>query len=155
MRSKTIGRALGIGVRVAGKAILEDKPLSPEAARAAEQARLEAVRAAGVKGRVAGTALGQGTRNVRRGARNFGRAVWNPFAQATSVLWLEVTGMFFALFALFFAQHLYELRLAWRAGPEHTRFLLYAALLALFLYFSASSFLRASRKQRASQKQRG
>jgi hypothetical protein len=148
MRSKTLGRALGIGVRVAGKAILQDKPVSPEAARAARQARLEAVRAAGVKGRVAGTALGQGTRNVGRGTRNFGRAVWNPFAQATSVLWLEITGMFFALFALFFAQHLYELRAAWRSGPEHSRFLLYAALLALFLYFSVSSFVRASRKTR-------
>jgi hypothetical protein len=148
MRSKTFGRALGIGMRVAGKAILEDKPLTPEAARAAEQARLDGVRAAGVRGRATGAALGQGTRNVRRGAGNFGRAVWNPFALATGVLWLEITGMFFALFALFFAQHLYELRLAWRSGPEHLRFLLYAAMVALFLYFSATSFLRASRKQK-------
>lgn len=148
MRSKTFGRALGIGMRVAGKAILEDKPLTPEAARAAEQARLEGVRAARARGRSAGAALGHGTRKVGRGAGNFGRAVWNPFALATGVLWLEITGMFFALFALFFAQHLYELRLAWHAGPDHLRFLLYAAMVALFLYFSATSFLRASRKQK-------
>jgi hypothetical protein len=148
MRPKTFGRALGIGVRVAGKALLEDKPLTPDQKRAAARARLEAVRAAGERGRIAGASLGQGTRNLGRGARYFGRAVWNPFALASGVLWLEVTGMFFALFALFFAQHLYELRAAWRSGPEHLRFGLYAALLALFVYFSASSFVRARRKQK-------
>ena len=135
-------------MRVAGKALLEDKPLSPEAARAAEQARFEAVRAAGQRGRQVGAGVGQGTRKLAQGSRNFGRAVWNPFALATSVLWLEITGMFFALFALFFAQHLYELRGAWRSGPEHLRFELYTALLFLFLYFSASSFVRARRKQK-------
>ena len=149
MRPKTLGRALGIGLRIAGKTVLADPaPLSPEAMRAAEQARLQAVRAAGEKGHAVGTGLGQGTRNLKRGTRNFGRAVWNPFALATSVLWLEITGMFFALFALFFAQHLYELRGAWRSGPEHLHVALYATLLLLFLYFSATSFLRAGRKQK-------
>ncbi len=148
MRSKTFGRALGIGVRVAGKALLEEKPLSPEAKLAAEQARLQALRAAGERGRTAGASLGVSTRNVSRGTRNFGRAVWNPFALATSVLWLEISGMFFLLFALFFAQHLYTLRNAWRLGPEHSRFLLYAVLLLLFTYFAATSFLRARHKQR-------
>gem|GEM_PF-383736 len=154
MRPKTLGRALGIGVRIAGKALIEEKPLPPAArearaaaAQAAAQARAEAVRAAGVRARSAGTALGDGTRRIGHGTRNFGRAVWNPFATATGVLWLEITGLFFALFALFFAQHLYELRAAWRSGPEHLHFLLYAVLCALFAYFSASSFLRAGRKQ--------
>ncbi len=145
MRSKTFGRALGIGLRVAGKALLADKRLAPEAA---EQARLEAVRAAGRRGRSVGAGLGQGTRRLGQGTRNFSRAVWNPFALATGVLWLEITGLFFILFALFFAQHLYGLRGAWRTGPEHGRFLLYSALLALFAYFAATSFLRARRKQR-------
>ncbi len=148
MRPKTLGRALGIGVRIAGKSLLQEKPLPPEAIRAAEQARVEAVRAAGLRARATGTALGDGTRRIGHGTRNFGRAVWNPFAMATSVLWLEITGLFFALFALFFGQHLYELRTAWRSGPEHLRFVLYAVLVAAFLYFSASSFLRASRKQK-------
>ena len=155
MRSKTFGRALGIGVRVAGKALLEEKPLSPKAKQAAEQARLQAVRQAGERGRAAGTTLGvstrklsHGTRNVAQGSRNFAHAVWNPFAVASSVLWLEITGMFFALFALFFTQHLYTLRGSWRSGPEHSRFLLYALLVVLFTYFAATSFLRASRKQK-------
>jgi hypothetical protein len=148
MRSKTVGRALGIGMRVAGKALLEDKPLSPEAARAAEQRRLEGIQAAGERGRAAGASLGQGTRKVSRGTRNFGRAVWNPFAWASSVLWLEITGLFFGLFAFFFAQHVYELRGAWRSGPEHMHLVLYCVLLVAFVYFAASSFVRASRKQR-------
>ncbi len=142
-----MGRVLGIGARVAGKSIFADKPVSAEAAHAAEQARLEAVRAAGERGRATGTALGQTTRNVGRGTRNFGRAVWNPFAHATGVLWLEITGLFFALFALFFAGHVYQLRQAWRSGPEHLHFALYAGLCAVFVYFSASSFVRAGRKQ--------
>jgi hypothetical protein len=151
MRPKTLGRALGIGVRIAGKALIEEKPLPPaarEARAAAAQARAEAVRAAGVRARSAGTALGDGTRRIRHGTRNFGRAVWNPFAHATSVLWLEITGLFFALFALFFAGHLYQLRQAWRTGPEHLHFALYAGLCAVFVYFSVSSFVRAGRKQR-------
>ncbi len=148
MRPKTFGRALGIGARVAGKALLDGNAAPtrlPETQAAEQKARIAA---AGQRGRAVGSGLGQGTRNLGRGGRNFGRAVWNPFALATSVLWLEITGMFFALFAVFFAQHLYELRGAWRNGDEHSRFLLYAALTALFFYFSASSFVRARRKSK-------
>jgi hypothetical protein len=167
MRPKTFGRALGIGVRVAGKALLTDSASpqknagapTPEAIaahqaaqQAAEAARLARVRAAGERGRHLGTHLGtnlgQGTRGVAKGTRNFGRAVWNPFALATSVLWLEITGMFFALFALFFAQHAFAVRTNYLAGPNHQRFLLYVALTLLFLYFSVTSFLRARQKSR-------
>jgi hypothetical protein len=147
MQSKTLGRALGIGLRKAGGKLLEPAPPEDPRVVAARQATrgaevASAARATGERSRRVATGLGRGT-------RNFTRAVWNPFALATGVLWLEITGAFFALFALFFAQHLYELRGAWRAGPEHSRFLLYAALTLLFLYFCGSSFVRAGRKQRA------
>ncbi len=134
---------------MAGKALLADKaPPTPEAARAADQARIHALHQAGKRGRTVGTGLGKGTRNLHRGTRSFGRAVWNPFAVAAGVLWLEVAGLFFALFELFFVQHLYELRHAWRGGPDHRRFLLYLALCLLFAYFAGSSFARARQKQR-------
>lgn len=91
----------------------------------------------------------QGAGGVARGGRNFGRAVWNPFAQAGSILWLEITGMFFALFALLFGQHLYSIRSAWQFGPEHGHFLAYAAFAGIFLYFAFSSFAKARRRSRS------
>ena len=87
-------------------------------------------------------------RAASRGAKKFGQAVWGPFYHAGSVLWLEVTGLFFALFALFFAQNIYRVRGAWRHGAQHEHFLLYMALTALFVWFSVSSFLRARRKEK-------
>jgi hypothetical protein len=63
-------------------------------------------------------------------------------------LWLEITGLFFALFAVFFGQSVYRVRTAWRHGPEHAHLLLYAALAVAFAWFSASSFLRAYRKSK-------
>ncbi len=91
----------------------------------------------------------QGASGVARGSRNFGRSVWNPFAQASSILWLEITGMFFALFALLFGQHLYSIRGAWRSGPEHAHFLAYAAFAGIFLYFAVSSFAKARQRSRS------
>jgi hypothetical protein len=64
------------------------------------------------------------------------------------VLWLEITGLFFALFALFFVQSVYRVRTAWRQGPEHTHLLLYVFLAAVFGWFSFSSFTRAFRKSK-------
>ena len=148
MRSKTLGRALGIGLRKAGGKLLEPAPpedprlvAAREAARRAEIAA--AVQATGERSRRIASGVGRGT-------GNFARAMWNPFALATGVLWLEITGAFFALFALFFAQHLYEQRAAWAANRAGDRqhLILYACLLVLFAYFSASSFYRANRKQK-------
>lgn len=69
-----------------------------------------------------------------------------PFAHATGVLTLEITGVFFALFTLFFVEH------AWLAykGPgwRDAHFAVYAALATLFAWFAMSSFWRARRKQR-------
>jgi hypothetical protein len=61
-------------------------------------------------------------------------------------LWLEITGLFFAFFALFFAQNIYRVRAAWKHGPDHNHLLLYLLLAVVFTWFSASSFLRAYRK---------
>lgn len=85
---------------------------------------------------------------AKRGAKAFGQALWAPFSHAGSILWLEITGMFFALFALFFAQSVYRVHAAWRQGPEHTHLLLYAVLALAFAWFSASSFTRAYRKSK-------
>src|ERR1700677_2014907 len=75
-------------------------------------------------------------------------ALLGPFTHAGGVLWLEITGLFFALFALFFVQSVYRVRTAWRQGPEHAHLLLYGAMALAFAWFSVSSFARAYRKSK-------
>lgn len=162
MRPSSLGRALGIGARLASKRILPPAP--PPPTRAQQREQQEQARARSKQRVAAAEQLGRKTRVVGQEGRRFGAALWNPFAHASSILWLEVTGMFFALFAILFAQHAWALRGAWRgAGPrgwsgagnsaaaqsgDHAHFLLYCVLSGLFLYFAASSFLRAAARSR-------
>ena len=74
--------------------------------------------------------------------------MWGPFVHVSGVLWLEVTGLFFGIFTLFFAENVYRLRDQYAAGAEHRKFLIYAAMMAVFLYFTFTSFYRAHRKAR-------
>jgi hypothetical protein len=86
--------------------------------------------------------------SAKRGVKAFGRAFLGPFTHAGSILWLEITGLFFALFAIFFVQSAYRVRAAWRQGPEHSHLLLYVALAVGFAWFSGTSFSRAYRKSK-------
>jgi hypothetical protein len=134
MEPDRFGRKLGIGVRVASNILRE------RAAQTAHSMRQEApvYVAQGVEQR----------RSTARGAKKFGQSIWGPFVHAGGVLWLEVTGLFFALFGLFFAQNAYKLRHFWYSGPSHPRFLIYVAVTLLFFYFAFSSFYRARQKEK-------
>jgi len=81
------------------------------------------------------------TRAAGRGVGGFLR----PFGRIGGILWLQVTGFFFGLFALFFAQDLWRTRLSY-AGSQHQRFLIAAVLTVVFGYLSISAFWRARRK---------
>lgn len=148
MEPTRLGRKLGIGVRVAS-AIVRDRAsqavhsMQEEVPPMPQQAPACAEPSA-VRGRA-----------IAGGARKFGQSVWGPFVHAGSVLWLEITGLFFALFALFFAQNAYRLRHAWYSGADHARFLIYAAVTLLFLYFAFSSFYRARRKEKLKRERAG
>jgi hypothetical protein len=88
---------------------------------------------------------------VKAQARNLGRSVWSPFARFSSVLWLEVTGTFFAIFALIAGEAAWKLRAALRLSPgahEAQRVYLYVAIFVLFAYFAVSSFVRAQQRSR-------
>jgi hypothetical protein len=91
-------------------------------------------------------------KGLKRGSRQFGQAVWRPFVRLSGVLWLEVTGVFFGLFALIAVGYLWKLRGAWRTGaadPASHRSLMGAVvMLVLFGYFCVSSFVRARRRER-------
>jgi hypothetical protein len=138
MEPDRFGRKLGIGVRVAS-GMLRD--------RASQTAHSMQKEAPAYAERIAQQGAARGG-SVARGARKFGQAMWGPFAHASGVLWLEVTGLFFALFGLFFAQSAYKLRHAWFTGAEHTRFMLYLAVAVVFFYFTFSSFYRARQKEK-------
>jgi predicted Co/Zn/Cd cation transporter (cation efflux family) len=87
-------------------------------------------------------------RRVGEGTRRFGKAFWGPFAHVSGTLWLEITGLFFALFAVFFGQNAWKTRAAILHGPEHAHFLLYAAVTLVFVYFCISSFVKATRRSK-------
>ena len=146
MEPKKVGRTLGIGVRVASNMLRErveraaaSSPAASTTGNCPPMPASTSVRSVPMSRRVA---------TAKRGAKAFGQALLGPFTHAGGVLWLEITGLFFALFTLFFAQNVYRLHAAWRQGPEHTHLLLYCALTVAFAWFSVSSFLRAYRKSK-------
>ena len=86
-------------------------------------------------------------RVMAKGGRRAGQSFWKRLAHAGRMLWHEITGVFFALFALFFAQGMWRVHQAYRRGAEHQHFMLYVAMTVLFTYFSVSAFLTSRRKQ--------
>lgn len=117
MKAEKVGRSVGIVMRVAGQIFSSHR-----------ESRVE------LTGKVA--------RGAGRGVGGFVR----PFARIGHILWLEVIGSIFLLFALFFALNLWQLRASYATGAEHPKFLLIAGVLILFLYLGLSSFWRARRK---------
>jgi hypothetical protein len=89
---------------------------------------------------------------VRQGAAQFKESAWKPFVRLSGVLWLEVTGVFFGIFALFALAAVLRLRSAWHVtaanAAAHRSLLGAIAMLAVFGYFCVSSFVRAHRRER-------
>ncbi len=180
MDSVRFGRALGIGARLAAKTAARtlvtaadaaaapnpssstrtSKPPSsapastPRTAPTANSAGTRPAPASNVTARAARTVDGvrSTSAGIARGSRRFGEAVWGPVAKLSGVLWLELTGVFFGLFALSAGVAAWKLRAAIHpstANPEaHSHLLLALAITALFSYFCLTSFLRANRRGR-------
>lgn len=89
---------------------------------------------------------GEGGRRLARGAGRFGSALVRPFAHATGVLTLQITGVFFALFTVFFALHTWQVLKS--AGAHDRHVLVYATFAVLFAWFTITSFWRARVKQK-------
>lgn len=90
--------------------------------------------------------IATGSRRFARGARRFGASLWHPFAHASGILWLQITGLFFAFFAVGFALHSWQLYRS--AGWRDHHLPLYLTFGVLFAWFAVSSFWRANRKQK-------
>ena len=168
MDSVRFGKALGVGAREAAKALLKaaDAASSPNpqtSGRPAGQASAPSsggpANQAPRAGRLVRTATEAALKSagqvrsagggVRREGRRFGEAVWGPTARLTGVLWLEVTGVFFGLFALTAAIEVWKHRESLRgSGSAQQHVWLAVAMLAVFGYFTVSSFVKASRRGR-------
>jgi hypothetical protein len=139
MKPQAIGRALGIGLRVAGR--IAGQRVAGAQAAPGQHASAAATPSA-AQSRSAGQAAGKATRGVAHGVGGFLR----PFRRVGGILWLEVTGVFFLLFALVFATALYRTRPLHLHGPFDKAFVVSAVMMLVFLYLGVTSFLSARRK---------
>jgi hypothetical protein len=141
VRPESIGRVLGVGVRVAGR--LAGQAIMGEGQQAdsisAGNRPVASPANAADRGRIAG----QTTRGVARGLSGF----FKPFRSVGGKIWLEVTGVFFLLPVLVFSPVLWRTRASWQQGPDHRTFVASAVLVVVFLYLGVSSFWRAGRRR--------
>jgi hypothetical protein len=158
MYPRNIGRALGIGVRVAGRiagqriaGAAQPAASAPgNANRSANRVDINSVRAqsavassgpaiqAQSQAQTASRIASQTSRGLSSGISGFMR----PFRRIGGIVWLEVTGSFFLLFAAIFALRLWQ---SWSGiGGISRDFAIGAAV--VFLYLGVSSFWRARRR---------
>lgn len=139
MRPQTIGRAFGIGLRVAGRIAGQKLAGNPQ------PVRVQGVTGPATQVRAAVQPGGQATARaggVVKGVGGFLR----PFRRVGGILWLEVTGVFFLLPVVVFGPTVWRTRLNWVHGPDHRTFVVSAIVVVVFLYLGVSSFWRARRK---------
>jgi hypothetical protein len=159
MDSGRLGRVLGIGTRLAAKTLVQavDAATAPNPhtssgqqnqSKAENAGRAAAARVAGTTGKMHVTGRG-----LKEGGRRFGEAVWGPLARASGALWLELTGVFFGIFAVSAAANAWKMRWALHetaANHEaHSRLLISVGMVVVFGYFCISSFLKANRRIRS------
>jgi hypothetical protein len=147
MKPEKIGRAVGIGLRVAGRVAGERMAASAQAAGTSQNPVAEIARQTQLAREdakhAAGQMAGQATRGVARGVGGFLR----PFRRVGGIVLLEVTGLFFLIFVpVFISRGLWPIRADYAHGPQHMKFLAYVGLTLLFLYLGVSSFWRARKR---------
>jgi hypothetical protein len=154
MEPHRFGRKLGIGVRVASR-MAKERAAKASTASASQTPTPQAATAPPPQSRPVPPPppapkknYAEPARRVGEGTRRFGKAFIGPLAHVSGTLWLEITGLFFALFAVFFGQNAWRARAGMLHGPEHVRFLVYAAVTLVFAYFCVSSFIKASRRSK-------
>jgi hypothetical protein len=136
MKPETIGRVVGIGVRVAGR--VAGQRLAAAANSTSVPQSDASTRDPRTQGQVAGRTSG----SLARGLGGF----FKPFRRAGSIVWLEVTGVFFLLPVLVFAPTLWRTRLSYAHGPDHRTFVASAVVVLVFLYLGVTSFYRARKR---------
>jgi hypothetical protein len=146
MRPQTIGRVLGVGVRVAGRFVGQQLAGPAPSGGSASPAQAAQPVATGAQTRAtvqnAGRVATQTGRSVSKGIGGFLR----PFRRVGGILWLEVTGVFFLLPVIVFGPNLWRYRASWLHGPDHRAIIISAIIVVVFLYLGVSSFWRAQHR---------
>jgi len=85
---------------------------------------------------------------VKAAGKHVKKSLVTPVVRFSSVVWLQVTGVFFALVAVTMGAAAWKARAGLHAADSHGAIKLFAylAVCALFTYFTISSFLRAARR---------
>jgi hypothetical protein len=156
MKPQTIGRTLGIGLRVAGRMAGQRLAGTPGLAGAPGQAGQPAAGAGAgdrLAGQVAEGVAGRVSQPVPARASEMKRALaagvsglLRPFRRVGGILWLEITGAFFLLPVLAFAPTVWRTRLSWMHGPDHRTFWAGVVVVTVFFYLGVTSFWRARRR---------
>lgn len=142
MKPQTIGRALGIVVRITGQYVGRKIVGPPQSATPGMRTAVAAEPTVAGSVRSASQRAVQSRHAVSKGVGGFLR----PFRRVGGILWLEVTGVFFLLPVLVFAPTLWRARMSWAHGPDHRTFIVSAVVIAIFSYLGMSSFWRARQR---------
>jgi len=158
MDSGRLGRVLGIGTRLAARTLVQAvdaataanphaSSAQPKQSKAENAGRVAAARATETAGKMQVT-----ERGLAAGGKRFGETVWGRFVKLSGALWLELTGVFFGIFAVFAGGNAWKMRWALHETAAnrdaHSRLLISVAMAAVFGYFCVSSFVKANRRSR-------
>jgi hypothetical protein len=163
MDSVRFGRILGKGARAAAKGLYEavdaatapnpNAPKTNPSQRPPAQQQPTAAQTPIQAIAQGATAYAAHKKAVSRETGRLGKSFLTPFARAGGVLWLEVTGTFFAVFATIFISYACRYRTALRLNAAnadaHRHLLASAAAAAVFGYFAVTSFMRARQRERS------
>jgi hypothetical protein len=158
------GRALGVGARAAAKTLVMavDAATAPNPSVkggqadagppvSAERAQVPGVRMPEQVART-GAQVKQTGRGLKQGGKQFNKAVGGRLMRLSGALWLELTGVFFGIFAASAVAGSWRMRAALRETPEnhdaHVRLLISLTMAVVFGYFCVSSFVKANRRTR-------
>lgn len=148
MKAERIGRALGIGFRVAGR--IAGQRIAGDSSSVTQPAARTTSRSAATipaaDHRARGQAAGRTTVQVGRGVQQGVGGFLRPFKRVGGILWLEVTGVFFFLFALVFGWYMWQSWSSHLPPGWNRNATISGVFMALFLYLGVSSFWRASRR---------
>jgi hypothetical protein len=144
------GRALGYGARHAAKTLSQvaQAANAPSPSRNAPISEVPESRPVEVRTQTSSRRIPDG-QTMKAAGRQAKSSLVTPLVRFSSVVWLQVSGVFFALVALIMGNAAWRARAGFHAAANsHSAVKLYAcmAVCALFSYFAVSSFLRATRR---------
>jgi len=155
-----LGRALGYGARHAAKTLASavdaattpnPNPAPPRPRTPSTVTSASAINTVAEAYRTVDNAKRQVRDTAKREAIGAGRSMFAPIKTFSSVIWLQVTGTFFALFAAFMGEGVWKLRANFKApfsAPDAHKLYFHLIVFLGFTYFTISNFVRASRRER-------